>query len=106
MGCAVLEVDAEPLRDINKGFSRTGSCCRWHSAFLCRDESGRSGNEKQQERQQNPPFMPCRFKLHGSTVPLPSTTVTIRSIAGILISSFNPSGQEISTLSTLVAVPN
>src|SRR5271165_2759280 len=44
--------------------------------------------------------------LHGSTIPLPPTTVTIRSIAGTLISSFAPSGQNISTLSTLLAPPN
>src|SRR5260370_10375093 len=105
MGCEVLEVDADPLRDINKGFSRTGTCCRWHSAFLRRDESARSGKEKQQECQENPPLTACWFELHGSTVPFPSTTVTIRSIAGILISSFNPSCPQISTLSTLLAVP-
>src|SRR5882762_8727184 len=41
----------------------------------------------------------------GREIPLPSTTVKMRSISGTRISSVPPLGQRISSLSTLVAAP-
>jgi len=51
----VLEVDTQPLGDINKD-SVDRSCGCWHSAFLCRDESGRSGKEKRRRVRRTGPL--------------------------------------------------
>src|ERR1700682_3814731 len=107
---AILKVDAQPRGDIDKRLSRSGSGCHRRGTLLrnckrwpAKRQTANGGEETNVVGMRIAIDWPIHP--HGSTIPLPSTTVKIRSTDGIRICSFVPLGHWISTLSTLVAVP-